>query len=219
MKMRFGIQSAALCAMVLTAGLAPGRAGAALNAYMKLSGQKQGAIRGDVTQKGREGSILGVEFRHEIISPRDAASGLPTGKRQHKPIVFTAELGSAHPSLIQALCTNEKLSVEFTFWKLQLSAATGVGAEVNYMTIKLTNAVKSRVTTRVPNTRDPALMKLPEMSDIDFTYESIEVKNNQTGKSYSDDWIALASSAPSPVIRSAAAPRRGNRVRRTSRLY
>ena len=32
-------------------------ADAALNAYLKLKGQKQGEIKGSVTQKGREGAI------------------------------------------------------------------------------------------------------------------------------------------------------------------
>lgn len=30
---------------------------------------------------------------NEIVSPRDAASGLPTGKRMHKPFVITKEFG------------------------------------------------------------------------------------------------------------------------------
>jgi hypothetical protein len=29
---------------------------------------------------------------HTITSPRDPASGLPTGKRQHKPFTFLADL-------------------------------------------------------------------------------------------------------------------------------
>jgi len=33
-----------------------------------------------------------ITFEQEIVSPRDAASGLPTGKRQHKPITITQEL-------------------------------------------------------------------------------------------------------------------------------
>jgi type VI secretion system secreted protein Hcp len=28
-----------------------------------------------------------VNVQHTIVSPRDAASGLPTGKRMHKPFV------------------------------------------------------------------------------------------------------------------------------------
>lgn len=33
-----------------------------------------------------------ISFDQEIVSPRDAASGLATGKRQHKPFVITQEL-------------------------------------------------------------------------------------------------------------------------------
>lgn len=38
-----------------------------------------------------DGSCV-INFEQEIVSPRDAASGLPTGKRQHKPFVITKEL-------------------------------------------------------------------------------------------------------------------------------
>jgi hypothetical protein len=31
------------------------------------------------------------------ISPRDSASGLPTGKRQHKPFVFTKVIDKSTP--------------------------------------------------------------------------------------------------------------------------
>jgi type VI secretion system secreted protein Hcp len=47
---------------------------------------------------------------HEIISPRDPASGLPTGKRQHKPITLTMEWGPSTPLFLNALVTNEDLS-------------------------------------------------------------------------------------------------------------
>ena len=36
---------------------------------------------------------------YSIASPRDAASGLPTGKRQHKPFTFVKEWGPATPQL------------------------------------------------------------------------------------------------------------------------
>ena len=32
-----------------------------------------------------------VKGGHEIVSPRDPASGLATGKRQHKPFSFTSD--------------------------------------------------------------------------------------------------------------------------------
>jgi type VI secretion system secreted protein Hcp len=46
---------------------------------------------------------------HEIVSPRDPASGLPTGKRQHKPITITTQWGPSTPHFITALVTNENL--------------------------------------------------------------------------------------------------------------
>ncbi|MEO6705881.1 MAG: hypothetical protein ABIN04_08550 [Ginsengibacter sp.] len=41
---------------------------------------------------GTEGGCT-ISVGHEIVSPRDAASGLPTGKRMHKPFIITKELG------------------------------------------------------------------------------------------------------------------------------
>lgn len=169
---------------------------AALNSYLKLTGQKQGSIKGDVTQKGREGLISGFEFKHEIISPRDAASGLPTGKRQHKPVIFTAEVGQAYPQLLTALSTNEVVQAEFLFFRPQLTATSTVGAEFNFMTIKLTNANITSVSLRSPNNKDPNLARQPEMVDVGFTYQKIEVINNNTGKVYTDTWSATIAAAP-----------------------
>ena len=45
----------------------------ALNAYLVLKGQKQGTIKGSVTQKGREGQIAVYAVAHTITSPRDTA--------------------------------------------------------------------------------------------------------------------------------------------------
>src|SRR4051812_48469125 len=109
----------------------------ALNAYLKLKGQKTGEIKGSVTQKGREGKIMVIAVSHEIISPRDPASGLPTGKRMHKPFVITKELDKSSPLLLGVLTTNENISDwELQFWTPQLKAATGSGAEVQHYTVK-----------------------------------------------------------------------------------
>jgi hypothetical protein len=39
----------------------------------------------------------------EVVSPRDAASGLPTGKRQHKPMTITKELDKSTPKLAESV--------------------------------------------------------------------------------------------------------------------
>lgn len=50
----------------------------ALNGTMRLTSEVQGEIKGSVKQAGREDSIMVVGYSHEVDSPRDAASGLPT---------------------------------------------------------------------------------------------------------------------------------------------
>jgi len=45
-----------------------------------------------------DGSCV-INFEQEIVSPRDATSGLPTGKRMHKPFVITKELDKSSPVL------------------------------------------------------------------------------------------------------------------------
>ncbi len=47
-------------------------------------------------------SAAAQQSTRAVTSPRDAASGLPTGKRQHKPFVITKELDKASPLLAKA---------------------------------------------------------------------------------------------------------------------
>lgn len=161
----------------------------ALNAYLKLKGQKQGEIKGSVTQKGREGKIMVIAVSHEIVSPRDAASGLPTGKRMHKPFVITKELDKSSPLLFNALCTNENLSdFELQFWTPQLRAASGTGSEVQHYTVRLTNANIIDISFRMLNNKNPELVKFAEYEEVSFTYQKIEWIWNDGGIASSDNW-------------------------------
>ena len=161
----------------------------ALNAYLKLKGQKSGEIKGSVTQKGRENKIMVIAVSHEIISPRDAASGLPTGKRMHKPFVITKELDKSSPILYQVLCTNENVSEwELEFWTPQIKAGTGVGSEVQHYSVKLTNANIASIAFRMANNKHPDLMKFAEYEEVAFTYQKIEWTWNDGGITAGDDW-------------------------------
>lgn len=161
----------------------------ALNAYLTLKGQKTGAINGSVTQKGRENSIMVIAVSHEIVSPRDPASGLPTGKRMHKPYVVTKELDKATPLLYNLLVNNENIT-EWTlkFWTPQIKAATGTGNEVQHYTVKLTNANIASMAFRMANNKHPDLMKFAEYEEIAFTYQKIEWTWNDGGITAMDDW-------------------------------
>jgi type VI secretion system secreted protein Hcp len=163
----------------------------ALNAYLKIKGQKSGDVKGSVTQKGREDSIGVIAVSHEIVSPRDPASGLPTGKRMHKPFVITKELDKSSPILYNILVNNENVTeFELKFWTPQLKAAMGTGAEVQHYTVKLTNANIANINFRMLNNKNPELMKFAEYEEVSFTYQKIEWTWNDGGIVAEDDWEA-----------------------------
>lgn len=161
----------------------------ALNAYLKLKGQKQGQINGSVTQKGRENWIMVIAINHEIVSPRDAASGLPTGKRMHKPFVITKELDKSSPLLFNALVTNENIPEwELQYWTPQLAAKGGVGAEKQHYTVKLTNANIASIRSVMLNNKNPELSRYAEFEEVAFTYQKIEWTWKDGGITATDDW-------------------------------
>lgn len=148
----------------------------ALNAYLKITGSKQGVIKGSTIQKGKEGLIEIIAFEHEIVSPRDAATGQATGRRQHKHLVITKELDKSTTALSQALIQNEVLtSFELKFYTPnKMGAAGGQGTQVNHFTIRLKNASVVGIRTIMPNNKNPELSKYAEYEECSFIYEEIE---------------------------------------------
>ena len=161
----------------------------ALNAYLRLKGQKQGEIKGSVTLKGREGKIMVIAANHEIISPRDPASGLPTGRRLHKPFVITKEVDKASPLLYQMLTTNEHITEwELQFWQPAVASRGGASAERQHYTVRLTNAAIASINFRMLNNKNPDLMRYAEYEEIAFTYQKIQWIWTDGGIMSEDDW-------------------------------
>ncbi|QGY44013.1 type VI secretion system tube protein Hcp [Maribellus comscasis] len=156
----------------------------ALNAYMRLTGQTQGEIKGSVTQAGREDSIMVVEFHHEVESPVDAASGLPTGKRQHKPLVVTKEIDKSTPLLLNALTNNENITeMELRFWQPSRS-----GQEIQYYTIELKNARIVNIGQEMLNNQYPENMRHQVREQIAFVYQKIIWTFEDAGITAEDNW-------------------------------
>lgn len=152
--------------------------------YVTITGSKQGQFHGEGTSNQQKGKIPGLRFEYEVLSPRDAASGLPTGKRQHKPIVITKEWGAATPQIINALVTNENLKqVVIQFYR---HSADG-RQEIDH-TITLTNAsVADFKQYANAELHDGSTEKL-QMEDVALTFEKIEFKDNASGLVVADDW-------------------------------
>jgi type VI secretion system secreted protein Hcp len=158
----------------------------ALNAYLRLKGETQGDIKGSVTQKGREETIMVIGTHHEVESPRDAASGLPTGKRQHKPFTITKEVDQSTPLLYNVLVNNENI----TEWKLEYWQPSKSGAEVQHYTVELVNASVSEIRQEMLNNKYPENMQHKEREHISFCYQKIIWTWVDGGITAEDDWEA-----------------------------
>jgi type VI secretion system secreted protein Hcp len=124
--------------------------------------------------RGEDGAAIGVlGFSHEVISPRDAASGLPTGKRQHKPVVVTKRIDKSTPLLYQGIVTNKN----FPTVRLEFYQRNDTGEVENYYTILLTNASIASVRSESPH-----------FEEISFVYQKIEWTFEDGGVTAEDDW-------------------------------
>jgi len=117
-------------------------------------------------------------FHHEVASPRDPASGLPTGKRHHKPITITKEVDKSTPLLMNVLVTNENI----TQWELRFFKPSGIGKKVQYYTIQLVNASISRIHSEMLSDK--------ELEHISFCYQKITWTFENGGITAEDDWEA-----------------------------
>jgi type VI secretion system Hcp family effector len=121
----------------------PATAAVNVRITMAVTGQRQGAFKGDDFSTGKlsAGLINVLAFSDELISPRDPATGQSTGKRVWKPVVATHLLGGSSPQFMAAASANENLTtVVINFYHPDRS-----GKEVNYYRVTLTNAQVSDV--------------------------------------------------------------------------
>ena len=152
-----------------------------LEAYMSVKGQKQGDIKGESYRKGMEGKIRLLDFELSAIAPRDLATGMSTGKRQHHPFAFETEVGSATPLLMQACVNNEVL----TDVKIAVYKHDANGTEQNYLNVHFANATVSKyeLTGNPPDADYP-------IARFEITFQKVDVEVEK--KIMSDDWTARA---------------------------
>jgi type VI secretion system secreted protein Hcp len=158
----------------------------ALNAYLTLTAETQGKIDGSCDQADREGTMEIYGWSHEVISPRDAASGLPTGKRQHKPLIITKAIDKATPLLMSVLVSNENV----TEFRLDCYRPSPAGLEEQYFTIELHNANCAGIRQEQLNNKYSENMSMEVREHVSFTYQKITWTFQEGGVSADDDWKA-----------------------------
>jgi type VI secretion system secreted protein Hcp len=152
-----------LCGAVL-ALLPAVQARAAVDAYMTVSGVKQGAIKGDAMSD----NIQLVS----VVRDTPMAAGVAAGKRMHSTITITKKIDMASPKLATALNSNETLKT------VAINFERGSGGAKTAQKIVLTNATILSVRKSGGN------------EQITFDYQAIEVTWVNGGKTAMDDWNA-----------------------------
>jgi len=151
--------------------------------YLFIQGQKTGEIKGSVTAKGEEGSILVDSVSHEIALPLDAQTGSVAAKRQHKPFVVEVQVDRSWATLYNLLATGESLPrVE-----LRVAAPNATKTMTIQRKVLLTNAsiVGIRQFTVNGSNDKPDHDELR----ISFTYQKIEWDWVEGAIAAKDDWL------------------------------
>lgn len=130
-------------------------------------------IVGGVTTPGSEGQISVISMGHAIVTPRDAASGLPTGRRQHSPFTIVKQFDKASPKLFEACATGRHIPSAI----LSVRRAGATGQPETFYTITLTDCLITSMSTGFPN-----------LEQVEFTYQKIEWTYVDGGITASDDW-------------------------------
>jgi len=133
---------------------------------LDATGKKSGAI-------ATADPIVGFDWGLDI--PVDPASGLPTGKRQHKPLVITKELDATSPLFDTAAFSNEVLTPVVVNLQHQSDSSP-------YLTITLTNA-------SIRSIRDFSEGG-KQYEEVAFAYQKIEILHISSGNIASDDLTA-----------------------------
>ncbi len=178
------ITSVATAAVLLTSTIV---ASAALDASIKVTGSKQGAFKHqNQAQVAHGGDYEVIAFQHEITSPRDSSSGLPTGKRLADRIVATLDVDSnSRKAWDNALAVNEiESSVEFEFFK----PASPGAMPTKYYDVTLSRAVVTKIEVVPADPHDTTLQQGHQRLRVAFTFQKIEVTWVNGGVSSSDDW-------------------------------
>lgn len=158
----------------------------ALSSYVDFgTSSTVGTIKGSVRQEGLMNTAEVIGWSHEVFTPTDAATGRPTGKRQHKAIMLTLPLDPA-VVLLQATMYSSGTLDRVTMQCYRPSAS---GVEVHYFTVRLETANVVHVRIEQLNNKYPENMTHEIRAHIGLTYDQIEHTWVDGGITATDDWV------------------------------
>lgn len=157
--------------------------------YVTITGDAQGAFKGESSKDAQKEKIPGIGYQHEIKAPKDVQTGQASGSREHKPVTICKEWGASSPQLFLALCTNEVLSTVV----IEFMKTTRTGVLDVYHTITLEDAQICNIaygSGEAGSTRTTSEYDTHELEWVSFTYRKIITENVSGQTSAEDDWNA-----------------------------
>lgn len=166
-----------------------------LNAYLRMTGERQGEIKGSVVKAGREDSIKVIAANHEIGSSKESNSrsirgsfGGISGKAQHKPFFITKEVDQSSPLIYKMFLENENISD----WKLQFWQPSTSGTEIQHYSVELINAKVTDISFEMLNNMYEENRNHKEREHISFYYQKIRWTWEDGGITAEGDWTVTS---------------------------
>jgi|SRR6185436_1816338 len=152
--------------------------------YLKLAGTD---IQGESTQMslGRENSIECLYFESEVLTAREAGSGMATGRRQYQPIVLRKRIDKSSPLLAKGLVENQQADGIIKFFR---PAPSGDGTTQQFYTIAFKQGRIASLKVWNPDTIEPATATMPAMEEISFVFHTIKWVFTDGGVEHEDTW-------------------------------
>jgi type VI secretion system secreted protein Hcp len=152
--------------------------------YLKANGTD---IQGDShqTSLGRENSIECVYYKQEVVTAREAASGLATGRRQYNPLLVRKRIDKASPLLAKALTENQVIEGTFKFFRPNPS---GDGTTEQFYTVVIKQGRIASLSQVVPDTIVPASSTEPPLEEVTFVFHTISWTYTDGGVTHEDSW-------------------------------
>jgi type VI secretion system secreted protein Hcp len=155
--------------------------------FVAVKGKTQGFFKGEGGRAADKKQFAALALDYEVKTPRDSATGQPSGKRQHLPLSVVKEWGAATPQLFQALVTNEVLETV----DIDCYGHSAEGKEAIAHRVKLSNAHVVSI-QQAFGTKAAGHPGLQELETVAFAFEKIEHRSPDGAVLASDDWQAKA---------------------------
>lgn len=137
--------------------------------YMKITGKSLGSIQGGLNDSRiGDGLIKVLSFHHTVDRQGEGLGGVLGSSVVHRPAEILKPIDSASPLLNQALCEQDELSVELSWYQPDTEGQPEVVYQIEMKGVQLLS-----VTTQMPDCTQPQQDGLHYLEKVRLVYRSI----------------------------------------------